>query len=41
MIAGRQRVEQRGVGDHQDRLVEGADQILAVTRIDAGLAADR
>ena len=40
-FARRQRVEQRGVGDHQDRLVEGADQILAVARIDAGLAADR
>ena len=29
-FARRQRVEQRGVGDHQNRLVEGADQILAV-----------
>ena len=29
-LALRQRVEQRGVGDHQDRLVEGADQVLAV-----------
>ena len=40
-FALRQRVEQRGVGDHQDRLMEGADQILAVAGIDAGLAADR
>ena len=31
-FALRQRVEQRGVGDHQDRLMEGADQILAVAR---------
>ena len=29
-LALRQRVEQRGVGEHQDRLMEGADQILAV-----------
>ena len=40
-FALRQRVEQRGVGDHQNRLMEGADQILAVAGIDAGLAADR
>jgi hypothetical protein len=40
-FALRQRVEQRGVGDDQDRLMEGADEILAVTRIDPGLAADR
>ena len=40
-LALRQRVEQRGIGEHQDRLMEGADQILAVLRIDAGLAADR
>ncbi len=40
-LAQRQRVEQRGVGDHQDRLVEGADQVLALRRVDAGLAADR
>jgi len=36
-----QRIEQGGIGDHHDRLVEGADQILALARIDAGLAADR
>ncbi len=29
-FALRQRVEQRGVGDHQDRLIERADQVLAV-----------
>ncbi len=40
-FALRQRVEQRGVGDHQNRLMEGADQIFAVAGIDAGLAADR
>ena len=28
-VARRQRVEQRGVGQHQSRLVEGADQVLA------------
>src|SRR5450631_2796793 len=40
-FAGRQRVEQRGVGDHQNWLMECAEQILAVAGIDAGLAADR
>ena len=40
-VALGQRVEQRGVGDDQHRLVEGADQVLAVRRVDAGLAADR
>ena len=40
-FALRQRIEQRGVGEHQDRLMEGADQIFAVGRIDRGLAADR
>src|SRR6185312_14465339 len=40
-FAGGERIEQRGVGDHQNRLVKGADQVLAVARIDAGLAADR
>ena len=40
-FALRQRVEQRGVGDHHGRLMEGADQVLALARIDAGLAADR
>ena len=40
-VARGQRVEQRGIGDHQDRLVERADQVLAMARIDRGLAADR
>ena len=40
-LAPRQGVERRGVGQHQARLVEGADQVLAVRRVDAGLAADR
>ena len=35
---GRQHVE---VGQHQPRLVEGADQVLAARRVDGGLAADR
>ena len=40
-VARGKRVEQRGIGDHQDRLMERADQVLAVARIDPGLAADR
>ena len=40
-LALRQRVEQRGVGDHQDRLIERADQVLALAGVDRGLAADR
>ena len=40
-LALRQRVEQRGIGEHQHRLMERADEILAVRRVDAGLAADR
>ena len=40
-VAGRQRVEERGVGEHQPRLVEGADEVLALGRVDPGLAADR
>ena len=39
-LARRQRVEQRGVGQHQRRLVEGADRFLPWRRVDAGLAAD-
>jgi len=39
-FALRQRVERRRIGEHQLRLVEGADEILAMRRIDAGLAAD-
>ena len=40
-FALRQRIEQRGVGDHQDRLIERADQVLALAGVDRGLAADR
>ena len=40
-LARRERVEQRRVGHHQHRLVKRADQILAVRRVDPGLAADR
>ena len=39
-LARRQGVEHRGVRDHQDRLVERADQIFSMRRVDAGLAAD-
>src|SRR6185503_1226104 len=40
-IAFGQGVEQRRIGDDQNGLVEGADQVLAQRGIDAGLAADR
>ncbi len=40
-LAPGQGVEKGRVSDHQVRLMEGADQVLAVTRIDAGLAAHR
>ena len=40
-LARRQRVEHGGIGHHQYRLVKRAEQILAVRRIDPGLAADR
>ena len=40
-LARRQRIEHRGIGDHQNRLVKRAEQILALRRIDSGLAADR
>src|SRR5438034_349505 len=36
-----QRVEQGAVGDDENRLVKGADQILALGRVDCRLAADR
>ena len=39
-FAQRQRGERRHVGEHQPRLVEAADQVLAVAAVDAGLAAD-
>src|SRR5690606_33103283 len=35
-----QGVENAGVGEHQARLMEGPDEILAVSGIDAGLSAD-
>ncbi len=37
----REGIEQRGVGDHEDRLVERTDEVLAAARIDGGLAAHR
>ena len=40
-IALGQCVEHGGVGKHQHRLMKCADQILALGRIDPGLAADR
>ncbi len=40
-LARGQGGEQAGVGQHQARLVEGADQILALRCVDAGLASDR
>ena len=40
-LARRQRGQHVGVGQHQPGLMEGADQVLAVPRVDAGLAADR
>ena len=40
-LARRKGIEQRRIRDHQDRLMEGADEILAMARIDRGLAANR
>src|SRR4029077_13659801 len=40
-LARWQGVEQRGVGDDEGRLMERADKVLAVPRVDRGLAADR
>ncbi len=40
-LARRQRIQHRGIRDHQKRLVKRAEQILALWRIDPGLAADR
>src|SRR5262249_44057481 len=40
-LACRQRVEQRGVGQDQHRLMERTDEVLALAGIDCGLAADR
>jgi len=39
-LARRQRIKQRGVCQNQDRLMKGADQVLAVAGIDGGFAAD-
>src|ERR671934_260648 len=35
-----QRIERRHVADHGERLVEGADHVLAARMVDGGLAAD-
>src|SRR6516225_4836383 len=40
-FASRQRVQKRGIGEDQYRLVKGADQILSMARVDGSLAADR
>jgi hypothetical protein len=40
-LAWRQGGQHVRVGQHQLRLMEGADEVLAMARIDAGLAADR
>ncbi len=40
-FAARQGREQGGVGDDDARLMEQADQVLALGRVDRGLAADR
>ena len=39
-LASVERVEQRGIGDDEQRMVEGPDQILLPGRVDGGLAAD-
>src|SRR5271168_2423711 len=36
-----QRVERRGVGEHEDRLMKSTDQVLAMGGIDCRFAADR
>ncbi|MCY1546275.1 hypothetical protein D9M68_822640 [compost metagenome] len=40
-LTGAEGVERRKIGQHQFGLVEGANEVLAMGRIDAGLAADR
>ena len=40
-LARAERRQHGDVGEHQARLVEGADQVLALPGVDAGLAADR
>ena len=37
----RKRGKRAGVGEHEARLMEGADEVLALLGVDAGLAADR
>ncbi len=40
-FALRQRIKQSRIGNNQNRLMESADEILAVAGVDGGLAADR
>jgi hypothetical protein len=40
-LARRQRIEHGGIGDHQQRLMERAEQVFPLRRIDSSLAADR
>ncbi len=40
-LARRQRAQHRCIGKHEARLMKGADQVLALFGVDAGLAADR
>ncbi len=40
VLARRQRRQRGDVGEHTDRLVERADQVLALGQVDRGLAAD-
>ena len=40
-FAGDQGVEHARIGQHQARLIERADQVLSLGRVDCGLAADR
>ena len=39
-LARRQCIKHGGIGDHQKWLVKCAEQVLALRRIDPGLAAD-
>ena len=41
VLPGRQRRERRDVGEHRDRLVERADEVLPLRKVHRGLAADR
>ena len=40
-LTGIERIQQRGIGDDEQRMVESADQVLLPGGIDCGLAADR